>query len=125
MSPVTVLNASVISWKRSGHRIRRVHSRPSRNDPTSRFRSDIQGRRAVAALASVARDAEASVTQSLGVPRLDLTDEICSADACGPVIGDTLVYRDAHHLTATFSAELSGALGAQLASALDTSIEAE
>lgn len=73
------------------------------------------------ALASVARNAELSVTQALGVPRIDLTDEICSADACDPVIGDTLVYRDAHHLTATFSAELSEALGAQLANVLGAS----
>lgn len=59
------------------------------------------------------REAEATAAAAAGVPTIDLTDYLCS-DVCDPVIGDTLVYRDAHHLTATFSAELSGALGASL-----------
>ncbi|MGC0368422.1 acyltransferase family protein [Microbacterium sp. SLBN-111] len=60
------------------------------------------------------RRAEAEAADANGSPVIDLTDYLCS-DVCNPVIGDTLVYRDAHHLTATFSAELAGPLGAALA----------
>lgn len=37
-----------------------------------------------------------------GVHKLDLTDYICSADACEPVVGNVLVYRDDAHLTNTY-----------------------
>lgn len=39
-----------------------------------------------------------------GVTLIDLTDAICPTDPCAPVIGGVLVYRDDHHLTATYGA---------------------
>jgi peptidoglycan/LPS O-acetylase OafA/YrhL len=45
-----------------------------------------------------------------GVTAIDLTEDICPASRCVPVIGGVLVYRDSHHLTATYSATLSGPL---------------
>lgn len=65
------------------------------------------------ALRADVRDSEVAAASSEGVPMIDLTDFLCS-DVCEPIIGDTLVYRDAHHLTATFSAQLSRPLGAAL-----------
>lgn len=65
------------------------------------------------ALHADVRETETKVATAVGVPMIDLIDYLCS-DVCDPVIGDTLVYRDAHHLTATFSAELSGALATAL-----------
>lgn len=67
------------------------------------------------------RQAEATAAAADGSPMIDLTDFLCS-DVCNPVIGDTLVYRDAHHLTATFSAELADALGAALADVVTPSV---
>lgn len=66
------------------------------------------------ALGSVTRAAEREAAVETGSRYLDLTDLMCDAERCNPVIGDTLVYRDAHHLTATFSAELGPALSERL-----------
>ncbi|SMH34779.1 Peptidoglycan/LPS O-acetylase OafA/YrhL, contains acyltransferase and SGNH-hydrolase domains [Rathayibacter oskolensis] len=44
---------------------------------------------------------EAEAVASSGSLYLDPTPLYCTEE-CGPIIGDTLVYRDAHHLTATF-----------------------
>jgi peptidoglycan/LPS O-acetylase OafA/YrhL len=40
-----------------------------------------------------------------------LTSMICPEKLCAPVIGNVLVWRDAHHLTASYSRSLSVALG--------------
>jgi hypothetical protein len=53
---------------------------------------------------------ESEVAAQHSVPVIDLTDYICS-DWCAPILGDTLVYRDAHHITGTFSSELAGVMG--------------
>jgi hypothetical protein len=45
---------------------------------------------------------------------VDLSDAICPGDPCQPVIGDMIVYRDDHHLTATFAASLARLLEAAL-----------
>ena len=66
------------------------------------------------ALDSPARDAERSAVAAAGVPMVDLTDYLCTASFCPAIVGDTLVYRDAHHLTTTYSRELDGALWEQL-----------
>ncbi|GIG38790.1 acyltransferase family protein [Cellulomonas phragmiteti] len=49
-----------------------------------------------------------------GVHVVDMNDYICGSATCPAVIGDILVYRDEHHLTATFSNALSGALSTKL-----------
>ena len=46
---------------------------------------------------------------------LDFGDAFCAADgSCPPVIGNVVVYRDAHHLTATYARTLAPALGRRL-----------
>ena len=58
--------------------------------------------------------AESDATASAGAGFVDLTDYFCNARSCPPIIGDTLVYSDEHHLTATFTAQLAPALDAAL-----------
>ncbi len=41
---------------------------------------------------------------------VELTDQICPGGVCAPVIGNVLVWRDLHHLTATYGRTLSPAL---------------
>lgn len=45
--------------------------------------------------------------QVSGVHVIDMTDAICAKNTCGPVVGNLVVYRDTHHLTATYSAALA------------------
>ena len=61
--------------------------------------------------------AEREVAATRGASILDLTEDICPTDPC-PVVSPAglIVYRDVHHLTATFSRTLSGVLGARLTS---------
>lgn len=75
------------------------------------------GRDRSTAVAQVYRDAERAAAAAHGAVFIDLTDYLCTTDECGPIVGDTLAYRDAHHLTATFSAQLAGPLTSQLADA--------
>jgi peptidoglycan/LPS O-acetylase OafA/YrhL len=42
-----------------------------------------------------------------GAPVIDLSARICPTDPCPPIIGRRVVYRDHHHLTATFAATLA------------------
>lgn len=63
------------------------------------------------------RQVERQVAANRDVEVIDVTPYICGEN-CEPIIGDTLVYRDAHHLTATFVAELAGPVGGQLRDAL-------
>ncbi|MDW0113113.1 acyltransferase family protein [Sporosarcina saromensis] len=44
----------------------------------------------------------------------DLSDYFCVGKKCSPVIGNVFVYRDAHHLTATYAKTLSKALEAEM-----------
>ena len=41
---------------------------------------------------------------------VDLSDAICPGDPCQAVVGNTIVQRDDHHLTATFARSLAGLL---------------
>lgn len=45
---------------------------------------------------------------------LDLTDGICSPERCEAVVGNVIVYRDRHHLTATYTRTLSDAFEQRL-----------
>jgi peptidoglycan/LPS O-acetylase OafA/YrhL len=54
------------------------------------------------------------VAAFVGANVIDLTDYFCNTESCPPVIGDTLVYSDEHHITATFSKQLAPALDAAL-----------
>jgi len=48
------------------------------------------------------------------VTLVDVTDRICEGDSCPAVIGDTVVYWDLSHLSATFATSLAGAIGEQM-----------
>lgn len=41
------------------------------------------------------------------VPAVDLSAQICPEDLCSPVVGGVLLYRDSHHLTATYARTLA------------------
>lgn len=50
----------------------------------------------------------------IGAPVVSLNDLICPDDICPPVIGDVLVWRDSHHVTATFATERADEFAARL-----------
>ena len=55
--------------------------------------------------------AEATVVRDRGVHIVDLTSAVCPGDPCQVVSpGGAIIYRDEHHLTATFAREAAGAV---------------
>jgi hypothetical protein len=58
--------------------------------------------------------AELAATAAAGARLVDLSDWFCDASACPPVSGNVLVYRDSHHVTATFARAMADVLGAEL-----------
>ncbi|WP_245810377.1 acyltransferase family protein [Brachybacterium massiliense] len=58
--------------------------------------------------------AEDAALEGTAAHRVDLTDRLCNEENCPVIIGNTLVYRDGHHLTETFSRDLSEPLWEQL-----------
>lgn len=54
----------------------------------------------------------------IGAALIDLSDDICVADLCPPVIDGVLVWRDALHLTATYARGLAPALERNLQEAM-------
>jgi hypothetical protein len=59
-------------------------------------------------------DAEAATAERAGAETVDLNDFLCDARSCGVIIGNRLLYRDPHHLTASYAAELSEVLSRAL-----------
>ena len=57
------------------------------------------------------RTREAAAAGAAGVAIVSATDWLCTAEDCPLVRGTNLVFRDGHHLTATFAARLAGMLG--------------
>ena len=57
---------------------------------------------------------EAEAARLTGAALVDLSAVTCPTDPCPPVVGSMLVYRDHHHLTATFARSLVDQLGAAL-----------
>lgn len=53
---------------------------------------------------------EAAVATEHGARYFPAADHLCSASSCGAIVGDMLLYRDDHHLTAVAAAALSGQL---------------
>lgn len=53
------------------------------------------------------------------VSLVDMTDYLCTKEACPIVIGNIVVWRDDHHLTATYSRMLASALGEQIERSLN------
>jgi peptidoglycan/LPS O-acetylase OafA/YrhL len=61
-------------------------------------------------------DAEKSALAARGAAVVDLTSAICPGDPCRTVDhAGAILYRDGHHLTATYARELTGPLGQALA----------
>jgi peptidoglycan/LPS O-acetylase OafA/YrhL len=58
---------------------------------------------------------ELQAARAADVPVIDLTGEQCPDGVCPPIIDGHVVYRDSHHLTASFVQTLTGKLRAQLA----------
>lgn len=54
---------------------------------------------------------------------VDLSDSFCNAQSCPPVIGSVLVYRDDHHITATYAETLAPRLEAALRQSSDVLFE--
>ena len=52
---------------------------------------------------------------------VDMTDIVCPKEVCSAVIGNVVVWRDPHHLTASYSASMSGILGDRLDKAIEGS----
>ncbi len=77
------------------------------------------GRAAVDALGAPSRAAERAAVAGTQASMIDLTDYLCSDAFCPPIIGRTLVYRDAHHLTPAFSVRLASRLGQEIIHVLD------
>jgi len=42
---------------------------------------------------------------------VDMTDYLCTAERCEVVVGNVLVYRDQHHITATYARSMADELG--------------
>ena len=57
---------------------------------------------------------ERAAAKAANATVVDLSNAICPGDPCQAVIGNTIVQRDDHHLTATFAASLAGLLEAAL-----------
>ena len=61
---------------------------------------------------------EATAASATGATLIDLTSRICPWDTCPVVLNGMIIYRDSHHLTATFSGSLANPLGEALVGVL-------
>ena len=50
---------------------------------------------------------------------VDMSDYFCDEETCSPVIGNVLVYRDTHHITASYSKTMAPALEEHIVKALE------
>lgn len=72
------------------------------------------------AYASVWKTEEAKdATRAAGVAFVDLNDLLCPGAVCEPVIGGLTVYRDRHHVTASYMESLAPALADRLDGVLE------
>ncbi|MCW2562803.1 MAG: acyltransferase, partial [Mycobacterium sp.] len=55
---------------------------------------------------------ESAATKAVGGQYADLTELFCDADRCPVIVGNTLVYIDAKHVTLEYSRLLAPAIGA-------------
>jgi hypothetical protein len=53
---------------------------------------------------------EATAAESADARVVDLNDYLCDAASCGVIVGNRLLYRDPHHLTASYATELADTL---------------
>jgi hypothetical protein len=64
--------------------------------------------------ATVGSTAQIEASKRVGITLVDLTDSICGVNLCPAVVNDILVWRDNHHLSATYAASLAPILGQRL-----------
>ena len=55
-----------------------------------------------------------SAAEAAGVATVDMSDALCSPEACAPVVGGVIVWRDGHHITATYAETLAQSLEDEL-----------
>ncbi|HEY4558878.1 MAG TPA: acyltransferase family protein [Enteractinococcus sp.] len=55
-----------------------------------------------------------NAAETVDAEAVDMSDALCSAEACAPVVGGVIVWRDGHHITATYAETLAGALERKL-----------
>ena len=53
--------------------------------------------------------------EKLNLPAIDLVEYFCDANRCPTVAGGVFIYRDSHHITATFARTLSSVMEKKLA----------
>lgn len=61
---------------------------------------------------------ERDTATNLGILWVNPTEWICNTDPCSPISGDSAIYRDGGHLTASFAVHLEAPLWAELSSEL-------
>jgi peptidoglycan/LPS O-acetylase OafA/YrhL len=59
---------------------------------------------------------EIAAKRTRGVIYIDMSDKFCDDSTCRPIIGNVLVYRDSHHMTAEYARTLAFALDSALRS---------
>lgn len=57
---------------------------------------------------------QGAAAERTGATLVDMTDRICAEDECPAVVNGYLVWRDTHHLTATYSRALAGTLSLRI-----------
>jgi peptidoglycan/LPS O-acetylase OafA/YrhL len=62
--------------------------------------------------------AQTNAARGLPVEFVDMNDQICATKTCGTMRGGVVMFTDDNHLTATFSASLSGSLGDRIDAAM-------
>lgn len=55
-----------------------------------------------------------SAAETAGIDTVDMSDALCSPEACAPVVGGVIVWRDSHHITATYAETLAPSLENEL-----------
>jgi len=66
------------------------------------------------AMKSSGTQALQTAAETSGVDTVDMADALCSPESCAPVVGGVIVWRDSHHITATYAETLAGSLERQL-----------
>lgn len=56
--------------------------------------------------------------ESAGIKVIDMSDQICPDASCKPVVAGMLVWRDSHHVSATFAEHLRPVLASRVASSI-------
>ncbi|GAB6900099.1 acyltransferase family protein [Kineosporia succinea] len=66
-----------------------------------------------------------AASRAVRVPMVDASEQLCTATTCPAVVGDVVVYRDEHHLTATFARSTAPFVGQELKRVVDDEVRAE